>query len=629
MERIPRHAPWKNYRSTCLFEEDGANLLSHQWAFGMCEMIAFDPSNQWFCTGSADRTIKVWDIRSKTQIYGLSGHHDTVCSVFTRPTDPQVVTGSHDSTIKFWDLRYGTKENFTIEAAPFCSSSSSILLCVARCLVNTKHYSVLHQSDGHSDKMGLRNCLWVLLFRLSTFHCQTQTIINSLPGFPGLLPFNLQTGYIGVGENESVQLFYYFVESEVNPEDAPLVFWLAGGPGCSALRAFFFEIGPLEFEYGEYRDNVPALRLNPNSWTKLANMMYLDAPTITGFSYTKTTEAIVSSDILSASQTTEFIRKFVRNHPKFLNNPMYVAGMSYSGVVIPMITEEIYRGNDAGLKPTLNIKGYMAGNPLTDKAGDVNSRLEFAYRMALISYELFESTHNNCNGEYANANTNNLPCMADITEVNKRVEDINILQILDPGCDSKTDLLRDGNTRRGRSRKSPRLLRARLSLKDVFCRDDNYKYAAIWANDRNVMKALNVHEGTVKEEWSVCNADMTYNYGKASMPAYKFDVQNSVIYHANLTKRNCRALIFSGDHDMTVPHVGTRNWILSLNLTITDSNWEAWYANGQEAGYKTTYVHDNYSLVFATVKGAGHTSPEYKPEECFEMVDRWLAHLPI
>lgn len=32
----------------------------------------------------------------------------------------------------------------------------------------------------------------------------------------------------------------------------------------------------------------------------------------------------------------------------------------------------------------------MAGNPLTDKSGDINSRLEYAYRMALISVELYE-----------------------------------------------------------------------------------------------------------------------------------------------------------------------------------------------------------------------------------------------
>ncbi|KAI7730892.1 hypothetical protein M8C21_022667 [Ambrosia artemisiifolia] len=446
-------------------------------------------------------------------------------------------------------------------------------------------------------------CMLVIVVSIANL-VASQTIVKTLPGYPGPLPFKLETGYIGVGEDEAVQLFYYFVESEGKPEEDPLIIWLAGGPGCGTLRAFFFEIGPMQIQYGKYMDNVPALQLDPNSWTKVANVIYLDAPTLTGYSYTKTPEAVHSSDTASASQTAEFMRKFVRDHPKFLKNPMYITGISYSGIVIPMITEELYKGNDEGLQPTVNI----------------------------------QKTRKDCNGDYAEADDNNMQCMSDIDEVNKRVGDINIQQILDPDCDPATNLVRGGNpvvakgNRKTLQANPIRMLipssRSTLVTDTTFCRGEYYDYATLWANDENVMKALNVRQGTVKE-WLLCNLDMKYNYGKRSMPQYEFNIRSSVVYHQKLTQRNCRALIFSGDHDMMVPHVGTRNWINTLNLTITDSDWEPYYVNGQNGGYKTTYARQNYSLVFATVKGAGHTAPEFKPAECFEMVKRWFAHRPI
>jgi carboxypeptidase C (cathepsin A) len=56
--------------------------------------------------------------------------------------------------------------------------------------------------------------------------------------------------YVGVGENEHVQVFYYFIESENNPKDDPLMLWLTGGPGCSALSGLIFEIGNFNFAFG-------------------------------------------------------------------------------------------------------------------------------------------------------------------------------------------------------------------------------------------------------------------------------------------------------------------------------------------------------------------------------------------
>jgi len=49
--------------------------------------------------------------------------------------------------------------------------------------------------------------------------------------------------YIGVGEDEQIQLFYYYIESEADPKTDPLVLWLTGGPGASGLSDLVLEIG--------------------------------------------------------------------------------------------------------------------------------------------------------------------------------------------------------------------------------------------------------------------------------------------------------------------------------------------------------------------------------------------------
>lgn len=50
---------------------------------------------------------QVWDIRTKSQIFALTGHQSTVASVKTQEGDPQIITSSNDSTIKLWDLAAG------------------------------------------------------------------------------------------------------------------------------------------------------------------------------------------------------------------------------------------------------------------------------------------------------------------------------------------------------------------------------------------------------------------------------------------------------------------------------------------------------------------------------------------
>lgn len=46
-----------------------------------------------------------------------------------------------------------------------------------------------------------------------------------------------------MGEFEDVELFYYFVESQGDPESDSLILWQSGGPGCTGFSGLVYEIG--------------------------------------------------------------------------------------------------------------------------------------------------------------------------------------------------------------------------------------------------------------------------------------------------------------------------------------------------------------------------------------------------
>jgi pleiotropic regulator 1 len=65
------------------------------------------PTLDVLCTGGRDSTCRVWDMRTKQQIFALVGHQGTVNTVQCQSGEPQVMTGSSDSTIRLWDLATG------------------------------------------------------------------------------------------------------------------------------------------------------------------------------------------------------------------------------------------------------------------------------------------------------------------------------------------------------------------------------------------------------------------------------------------------------------------------------------------------------------------------------------------
>ncbi|KNZ57586.1 uncharacterized protein VP01_2121g1 [Puccinia sorghi] len=130
---------------------------------------------------------------------------------------------------------------------------------------------------------------------------------------PGVKSYS---GYIDIGNNQS--MFFWFFEARNNASTAPLALWLNGGPGCSSLFGALQENGPCQIN-----SDSTASKLNPYSWNTYAsnafdctdslakrydqNMLYIDQPISTGFSYG---ERNVFSSKQAAARVWQFFQTF-------------------------------------------------------------------------------------------------------------------------------------------------------------------------------------------------------------------------------------------------------------------------------------------------------------------------------
>jgi WD40 repeat protein len=70
-----------------------------------CSTIS--PDGRTLASGSADQTVKLWDVASGQVLRTLTGHADIVFSVAFSADGRTLAAGSSDNKVKLWDLSSG------------------------------------------------------------------------------------------------------------------------------------------------------------------------------------------------------------------------------------------------------------------------------------------------------------------------------------------------------------------------------------------------------------------------------------------------------------------------------------------------------------------------------------------
>jgi hypothetical protein len=156
------------------------------------------------------------------------------------------------------------------------------------------HHSLINRSARFYSKLHL-----VALTASQTYICETTPGVNSYSGYVNL-PSTL------TGETFNISTFYWYFSARKNPSTAPLTIYLAGGAGETSLDGVNGEGGPCTINA-----DSNSTTLNPWSWNNEVNILYIDQPVQTGFSYDRLVNGtldLLTGNVTPLNDTSEVVQ---------------------------------------------------------------------------------------------------------------------------------------------------------------------------------------------------------------------------------------------------------------------------------------------------------------------------------
>ncbi|XP_027346055.1 serine carboxypeptidase-like 51 [Abrus precatorius] len=157
----------------------------------------------------------------------------------------------------------------------------------------------------------------ILLFIALLFHGGKVSALKSGDG-------SEEWGYVEV--RPKAHMFWWLYRSPYKVEDHnkpwPTILWLQGGPGGSGVGiGNFEEVGPLD----------TSLKPRNSTWLRKADLLFVDNPVGTGYSYVEDKNLLVKTDIEAATDLTTLLIEIFNRDEKLQKSPLFIVAESYGG----------------------------------------------------------------------------------------------------------------------------------------------------------------------------------------------------------------------------------------------------------------------------------------------------------
>ncbi|KAJ8004781.1 hypothetical protein DPEC_G00139880 [Dallia pectoralis] len=407
------------------------------------------------------------------------------------------------------------------------------------------------------------------------------SLVGPLPG----ANVKSYSGYLTVNKKYNSNLYFWFFPAQEQPESAPVLLWLQGGPGGTSMFGLFVEHGP----YVVFKNLTVGYREFP--WTSRYSVLYIDNPVGTGFSFTDDDNGFAQNQDDVGRDLYSALTQFFQIFPEYQSNPFYATGESYAGKYVPAIGYYIHK-NNPGSKVQINFKGVAIGDGLCDPELMLGGYGDFLYQTGMI--DMLQK-------QYVEQQTDS---GVQLIQQEKWVEAFEVF-----------DSLLNGDIG-----PYPSFFQNATGCTNYFnylqCREpEDQEYFSRFVTQAEVRRSIHV-------------GNLTFHDGSEVEKHLVQDVMKSVKPWLATLMDNYRVLIYSGQLDVIVAAPLTERFLPTVNWTGADEfskaprfHWKVQPEDTEVAGY-VRQVGEFYQVI---IRGGGHILPYDQPERSFAMIDRFLS----